>query len=139
METVTFQRAVCGSSSISMPCMETVWFPHAVHQRANRSKHDVINSACMHEVPKGVVVACFTGHDHKGGYELDAHGIHHVTLQSPLEAPLHGVAYGTAHFFPNRIELEGLLQTIIVCFENDFSPVVVNCKFNSTEVSSKNK
>ena len=62
---------------------------------------------CLHSVPKGVVVACFSGHDHKGGYAVDAHGIHHVTLQSPLEDPSNQTAYATAHCFSSRIELEG--------------------------------
>mmetsp|Transcript_8020 Transcript_8020/g.22793 ORF Transcript_8020/g.22793 Transcript_8020/m.22793 type:complete len:87 (-) Transcript_8020:2119-2379(-) len=31
------------------------------------------------------VVACFYGHDHDGGEAVDSHGIHHITLASPLE------------------------------------------------------
>jgi manganese-dependent ADP-ribose/CDP-alcohol diphosphatase len=33
---------------------------------------------------KDIVVAVFAGHDHGGGYAVDAGGIHHVTMNSPM-------------------------------------------------------
>lgn len=32
------------------------------------------------------VVAVFAGHDHDGGYAVDAAGLHHITMNSPLTA-----------------------------------------------------
>ncbi|CAE7344625.1 ADPRM, partial [Symbiodinium pilosum] len=32
------------------------------------------------------VIAVFAGHDHDGGYAVDAAGIHHITMNSPLTA-----------------------------------------------------
>ena len=33
---------------------------------------------------RGAVVAVFAGHLHRGGYAVDALGVHHVPVQSPL-------------------------------------------------------
>ena len=33
----------------------------------------------------GVVVGCFYGHGHIGGYAQDSHGVHHFVVPSPLE------------------------------------------------------
>lgn len=37
---------------------------------------------------KDTVVAVFAGHDHNGGYAVDGVGLHHVTMNSPLTAPV---------------------------------------------------
>ncbi|CAL9098361.1 unnamed protein product [Musa textilis] len=29
--------------------------------------------------------ACFAGHDHKGGYKINSHGIHHRVFEAALE------------------------------------------------------
>lgn len=64
---------------------------------------EVVSAARSH------VVAVLAGHDHDGGYTIDAHGVHHVTLQSPMTAPnLHCAdAHAIAKVFHNRIELAG--------------------------------
>jgi manganese-dependent ADP-ribose/CDP-alcohol diphosphatase len=38
----------------------------------------------LREEGRGAVVAVLAGHLHRGGYAVDCHGIHHVTLNSPL-------------------------------------------------------
>ncbi|THU55568.1 hypothetical protein C4D60_Mb11t07940 [Musa balbisiana] len=40
------------------------------------------------------VKACFAGHDHKGGYTVDSHGIHHRVFEAALECPPESNAYG---------------------------------------------
>ncbi|KAF8117764.1 hypothetical protein N665_0008s0110 [Sinapis alba] len=34
-----------------------------------------------------VVKVCLSGHDHKGGYFVDSHGVHHRSLEAALECP----------------------------------------------------
>ena len=53
------------------------------------------------------VVACFYGHAHHGGYIKDTRGIHHVTLQSPLEAIGDELAFATLDVYAQRIVLRG--------------------------------
>ena len=53
------------------------------------------------------VVAVLSGHDHDGGFGTDEHGVHHITLQAPLECEEDEVAYGTIHMYRDRMELEG--------------------------------
>jgi hypothetical protein len=45
------------------------------------------------------VVAYFAGHAHQGGYMIDTHGIHHRTLESPLECAPGVVAFGTVDVY----------------------------------------
>jgi manganese-dependent ADP-ribose/CDP-alcohol diphosphatase len=59
----------------------------------------------LHE--SSVVVAVFAGHEHEGGYLRDAKGIHHVTLQSPLECPLDRVAFASVDVYADKFELRG--------------------------------
>ena len=47
----------------------------------------------MHKYP-GTVAAFVAGHDHNGGYAVDACGIHHIIPPSPLECDVGEVAYG---------------------------------------------
>lgn len=47
------------------------------------------------------------GHAHRGGYVQDEFGVHHVTVQSPLECDAGESASAVAHVFPDRVELEG--------------------------------
>lgn len=42
----------------------------------------------------GVVLAYITGHDHDGGYTVDAKGIHHITPPAPLECADSESAFG---------------------------------------------
>ncbi|CAE7229828.1 ADPRM [Symbiodinium natans] len=58
---------------------------------------------------RDAVVAVFAGHDHDGGYGVDAAGIHHITMNSPLTAEPGSDCYavlechadGWAHFRPH--------------------------------------
>jgi len=54
-----------------------------------------------------VVVAVLAGHEHEGGYLQDEKGIHHVTLQSPLECPLDRVAFASFDVHMDKLELRG--------------------------------
>lgn len=54
------------------------------------------------------VKACFAGHDHKGGYALDSHGVHHRTLEAALECPPGTDAFGHIDLYHNRLFLSGV-------------------------------
>ena len=54
----------------------------------------------------GVVAAVICGHDHKGGYHLDAKGLHHLTLCSPLNKQL-GEAFGALEVHDDHLQLSG--------------------------------
>lgn len=54
------------------------------------------------------VVACFYGHDHKGGYCRDSRGLHHVTLTAPLEVVGDEMAYAAVDLHPEFLEVRGV-------------------------------
>jgi manganese-dependent ADP-ribose/CDP-alcohol diphosphatase len=49
----------------------------------------------LHSVSAGTVMAWINGHDHDGGYAVDAKGIHHITPPAPIECDEGEVSYGT--------------------------------------------
>ncbi|KAL5997032.1 hypothetical protein ACLOJK_007958 [Asimina triloba] len=53
------------------------------------------------------VKACIAGHDHKGGYSVDSHGIHHRVLEAALECPPGTNAYGHIDAYHDRLLLSG--------------------------------
>ncbi|XP_042435128.1 manganese-dependent ADP-ribose/CDP-alcohol diphosphatase-like [Zingiber officinale] len=55
----------------------------------------------------GCVKACLSGHDHKGGYAVDSHGIHHRVLEAALECPLGSNAFGCIDVYDDRLSLVG--------------------------------
>ena len=61
----------------------------------------------LHSGPKGTVVAVLCGHDHKGQYHRDSHGIHHITFMSPLNLGASGHAYGLMEVYPDALVLRG--------------------------------
>lgn len=63
----------------------------------------------LHDAGKGVVALVLSGHDHDGGFAVDAQGLPHLTLPSPMETPLPGaaLAHATLHFFADRIVVAG--------------------------------
>lgn len=90
----------------------------------------------LHSDGYGVVVAVFAGHDHRGGYAIDAFGVHHVTMESPLESPNPDVpggendnrnAFATVSAFSNRLELtgHGAVKSRVLPFAADTRPA--NC------------
>ncbi|PKA66170.1 Manganese-dependent ADP-ribose/CDP-alcohol diphosphatase [Apostasia shenzhenica] len=54
------------------------------------------------------VKVCFSGHDHKGGYSVDSHGIHHRVLEAALECPPGTDAFGYVNVYRDRISLLGI-------------------------------
>mmetsp|Transcript_1295 Transcript_1295/g.2872 ORF Transcript_1295/g.2872 Transcript_1295/m.2872 type:complete len:164 (-) Transcript_1295:361-852(-) len=66
--------------------------------------YEKVLSVC-HASPSLCLV--LAGHAHRGGYVEDEHGVHHVTVQSPLECEETETAFATAHVYSDRIELEG--------------------------------
>lgn len=53
------------------------------------------------------VKVCLAGHDHKGGYSVDANGIHHRVLEAALECPPGSDSYGHVDVYLDRIILRG--------------------------------
>lgn len=53
------------------------------------------------------VKVCLCGHDHKGGYSVDSHGVHHRVLEAALECPLGVDAFGYIDVFEDRLSLIG--------------------------------
>ncbi|XP_072992508.1 manganese-dependent ADP-ribose/CDP-alcohol diphosphatase [Typha latifolia] len=53
------------------------------------------------------VKACFSGHDHKGGYSIDSHGIHHRVLEAALECPPGSNSFGYVDVYHDRLSLLG--------------------------------
>lgn len=51
------------------------------------------------------VIAYMAGHDHSGGYALDASGIHHIIPPAPLECAEGEVSYGTVDVFESHLQL----------------------------------
>ena len=53
-------------------------------------------------------VVCFlAGHLHDGGYCLDSHGVHHLTLEGVIETPPESNAFGTVYVYEDKMILKG--------------------------------
>ncbi|XP_044309683.1 manganese-dependent ADP-ribose/CDP-alcohol diphosphatase [Varanus komodoensis] len=53
-------------------------------------------------------VVCFlAGHLHYGGYCLDSHGVHHLTLEGIIETPPESQAFGSIYVYNDRMVLKG--------------------------------
>jgi manganese-dependent ADP-ribose/CDP-alcohol diphosphatase len=65
--------------------------------------------AALHEEGRGCVIAYIAGHAHKGGYKVDDFGVHHRTMESPLECPSGVLAFGTVDVYaePPTLVLRG--------------------------------
>ncbi|XP_032847999.2 manganese-dependent ADP-ribose/CDP-alcohol diphosphatase isoform X1 [Tyto alba] len=48
-----------------------------------------------------------TGHLHDGGYCLDSHGVHHLTLEGVIETPPESSAFGTIYVYEDKMILKG--------------------------------
>lgn len=53
------------------------------------------------------VKACFAGHEHRGGYCIDSHGVHHRVLEAALECPPGSDAFGHIDVFHDKLVLHG--------------------------------
>lgn len=53
------------------------------------------------------VKVCLAGHDHRGGYSIDSHGVHHRVLEAALECPPGTDAFGYVDVYDDRISLVG--------------------------------
>ncbi|EME29698.1 hydrolase [Galdieria sulphuraria] len=54
-----------------------------------------------------LVIAYFAGHYHRGGYAVDAYGLHHVTFPAICDAPAHQNAWAKIRCEPHRIVIQG--------------------------------
>merc|ERR1711933_29795 len=66
-----------------------------------------MGGALRSEEAGGCVVAVLCGHDHKGGYLRDEHGVHHMTFASPLNKGDDGYAFGVIHMWQSSLEIRG--------------------------------
>lgn len=57
------------------------------------------------------VVCYLAGHDHSGGYCVDAQGIHHVTLEGVIESPPGSHAFGTVYVYDSKMVIKGKGRT----------------------------
>ncbi|XP_053939549.1 manganese-dependent ADP-ribose/CDP-alcohol diphosphatase [Cuculus canorus] len=55
----------------------------------------------------GCVVCFIAGHLHDGGYCLDSHGVHHLTLEGVIETPPESNAFGTIYVYEDKMILKG--------------------------------
>jgi manganese-dependent ADP-ribose/CDP-alcohol diphosphatase len=62
---------------------------------------------CLHDAPRGTVVAVLCGHDHHGGYYYDENDIHHITFKSPLNLGNEGDCFGTIDVSDQSLVLKG--------------------------------
>ncbi|KMS95336.1 hypothetical protein BVRB_009180 [Beta vulgaris subsp. vulgaris] len=53
------------------------------------------------------VKVCLAGHEHKGGYSIDSHGVHHRVLEAALECPPNSDAFGYIDVYEDRVSLVG--------------------------------
>ena len=58
----------------------------------------------VREEGRGAVVAVFAGHLHRGGYAVDAQGVHHVTVQSPLNFD---ECFGWCDVYADKMDIVG--------------------------------
>ncbi|XP_042749808.1 manganese-dependent ADP-ribose/CDP-alcohol diphosphatase, partial [Lagopus leucura] len=64
-------------------------------------------------------VVCFlAGHLHDGGYCLDSHGVHHLTLEGVIETPPESNAFGTIYVYDDKMVLKGRgrISDRVMCF-----------------------
>jgi len=61
--------------------------------------------AILHSYP--CVKGFFAGHDHVGGFAVDAKNIHHKTFQAALEPPVGQMAYAIVSVYDDVIEING--------------------------------
>ena len=66
------------------------------------------------------VKLCLAGHEHRGGYSIDSHGVHHCVLIAALECPPNRDAYGYIDVYEDRISLVGYdrLQSTEMVFDS---------------------
>ena len=77
--------------------------PAAASEKNLAFDYDEVLQILHHESGKQVVAVC-AGHYHRGGYTRDEHGIHHLTVQSPLT---HGECFGYVDVYADRLEIKG--------------------------------
>lgn len=53
------------------------------------------------------VKVCIAGHDHKGGFSTDSHGVYHRVLEAALECPPGTDAFGYVNVYDDMISLVG--------------------------------
>ncbi|CAO2200378.1 unnamed protein product [Urochloa humidicola] len=95
--------AACGEKAVV--CSHLPMHPAAAsHTGLMWNYEEVLNVVRRHG---DCVVACLAGHDHRGGYAVDDHGVHHRTLEAALECPPGTDAFGRVEVYPDRLRLVG--------------------------------
>ncbi|XP_056405471.1 manganese-dependent ADP-ribose/CDP-alcohol diphosphatase-like [Hyla sarda] len=78
--------------------------PKAIHSLCLAWNYDeILRTIQSHQS----VVCYFAGHDHNGGYHLDSHGIHHITMEGVIESPSGSNAFGTVYVYEDGFILRG--------------------------------
>nr|XP_056704257.1 manganese-dependent ADP-ribose/CDP-alcohol diphosphatase [Euleptes europaea] len=80
--------------------------------------------AVIHSHPS---VVCFlAGHLHDGGYYLDSHGVHHITLEGIIETPPESNAFGTVSVYDDRMVLKGggRVPDLVMHYRKDHNAIV---------------
>ncbi|XP_048344365.1 manganese-dependent ADP-ribose/CDP-alcohol diphosphatase [Sphaerodactylus townsendi] len=82
--------------------------------------------AVIHSHPS--VVCYLAGHLHVGGYCLDSHGVHHITLEGIIETPPDSNAFGTVFVYDDRMVLKGRgrVPDLVMHYRKDHSAASCN-------------
>lgn len=122
---LTFLRAFCiqlyvwtsqqGRQSLVMlkVTLRLLSFSTAGHLPIHPDASDRVCLAWNYEDALSVIhshqcVVCFlAGHLHDGGYCLDSHGVHHLTLEGVIETPPESNAFGTIYVYEDKMILKG--------------------------------
>lgn len=78
--------------------------------------------ALLWEKPPGLVVACFAGHAHRGGFAKDAHGIHHQVIEACLEAPPDLDAHAIVSVCADKLVVTG--RGMVQSTQMPFTPLI---------------
>ncbi|GJQ13220.1 hypothetical protein GpartN1_g5011.t1 [Galdieria partita] len=79
-----------------------------LYQEASDAAHLVWNAEQVLDIlHRYRVVAYFAGHYHRGGYAVDAHGLHHITIPAICDAPADQNAWAKIRCESNRIIVQG--------------------------------
>ena len=106
---------------------EVTWTPacvpadHVSSRRRPRGFQHALEALAAHP---GTVIGVLCGHDHKGRYHRDEHGVHHLTFCSPLNKGADGHAYGVLSVAEGALELRGPALADLLPASGSLPPIV---------------